>query len=211
MPIRLGADTLCWHLRLETGTVSMEEVLAEAAGAGAECVQVNLHHLRMRDLSGVEAVAAAGRELGLELLASGDFLGRGREGDEPAVGISRITDWLEHAQVLGSRVLRVVSGFYRADLAGQPEQIDAERRYVAAVLRGAAPEAEAAGVKLLLENHSDFTAAEYETIVEESRGGDGDGIGVFLDLINPVAALEDPAGVVERLAPSLALLRRLLA
>jgi sugar phosphate isomerase/epimerase len=201
MPIRLGADTLCWHLRLETGTVSMEEVLAEAAGAGAECVQVNLHHLRTRDLPGVEAVAAAGRELGLELLASGDFLGRAREGDEPGVGIGRITDWLERTQALGSRVLRVVSGFYRADLAGQPEQIDAERRYVGAVLREAAPAAEAAGVKLLLENHSDFTAAEYEAIVSEARDESANGVGVFLDLINPVAALENPAGVVERLAP----------
>src|SRR5918999_2603665 len=201
MPIRLGADTLCWHLRLETGAVSVEEVLAEAAEAGAECVQVNLHHLRTRDLRGVEAVATRGRELGLELIASGDFLGRGREGDEPAVGIGRIADWLERAQALGSRVLRVVSGFYRAELAGQPELIDAERSYVAAVLRGAAPAVQAAGVTLLLENHSDFTAAEYEAIVSEARGGDGNGVGVFLDLINPVAALENPTAVVERLPP----------
>jgi sugar phosphate isomerase/epimerase len=201
VPIRLGADTLCWHLRLETGAVSVEEVLEEAVEAGAECVQVNLHHLRARELTKLEAVAARAQELGLELLASGDFLGRGREGDEPAVGIRRISDWLERAQALGSRVLRVVSGFYRADLAAYPDQIDAERSYVAAVLGGAAPVAEAAGVKLLLENHSDFTAAEYEAIVGEARGSNGNGVGVFLDLINPVAALENPAAVVERLAP----------
>jgi sugar phosphate isomerase/epimerase len=201
MPIRLGADTLCWHLRLETGAVSVEEVLEEAVEAGAECVQVNLHHLRACELTELEAVAARAQELGLELLASGDFLGRGREGDEPAVGIGRISDWLERTRALGSRVLRVVSGFYRADLAAHPEQIEAERSYVTAVLRGAAPAAEAAGVKLLLENHSDFTAAEYEAIVAEARNENGNGIGVFLDLINPVAALENPAAVVERLTP----------
>ena len=56
--------------------------------------------------------------------------------------------------------------------------------------------AAAAGVRLLLENHSDFTAAEYVDIVE--RVGD---VGVFLDLINPVSSFEDPAPVIERLAP----------
>ena len=46
---------------------------------------------------------------------------------------------------------------------------------------------------LLLENHSDFTADEYGRIVDEV--GD-DRIGVFLDLINPVAALDDPFPVI---------------
>jgi sugar phosphate isomerase/epimerase len=60
------------------------------------------------------------------------------------------------------------------------------------------PAAAAAGILLLLENHSDFTAAEYESIVEDVGPG---AVGVFLDLINPVAALDDPLPVVERLAP----------
>jgi sugar phosphate isomerase/epimerase len=203
MAVRLGVDTLCWHLRLETGGISLEDVLEEAAGVGAECVQVNLHHLRTRDpeaLEALEALAVRAQELGLQLLASGDFLGRGREGDEPALGVGRIAAWLERARALGSPLLRVVSGFYRADLADRPELIDAERRYVAAVLREAVPAAQAAGVRLLLENHSDFTVSEYEAIVAATGNGDA-GAGVFLDLVNPVAALEDPAVVVERLAP----------
>jgi len=84
--IRLGADTLCWHLRLERGEIPMEEVLDEAAGLGAECVQVNLHHVRGRDLDALRALAERARVLGLVLLASGDFLGEARHGDEPAVG-----------------------------------------------------------------------------------------------------------------------------
>jgi sugar phosphate isomerase/epimerase len=202
MAVRLGADTLCWHLRLETGNITMEEVLEEAAGTGAACVQVNLHHLRARDLGALETLAAHGRKLGLELLASGDFLGRGRDGDDPSVGIARINGWLDRARALDSPLLRVVSGFYRADLADRPELIEAERAYVSAVLRGAAPAAHAAGVRLLLENHSDFTVSEYEAIVAETGATDGGArVGVFLDLINPVAALEDPATAVTRLAP----------
>jgi sugar phosphate isomerase/epimerase len=91
----------------------------------------------------------------------------------------------------------VVSGFYRAELMGRPELIEAERRYVVSVLRGALPAADAAGVALLLENHSDFTVHEYRSLVAEAGGSTG----VFLDLINPIAALDDPAPVVHALAP----------
>jgi sugar phosphate isomerase/epimerase len=198
MPIRLGVDTLCWHLRLETGKISPAGVFEEAAEVGAELVQVNLHHVRALELEELSALAERGRALGLSLLASGDFLGRGREGAEPSDGIGRIDVWLERARALGSPLLRVVSGFYRADLADRPELIEAERRYVCAVLRGAVPAAEGAGVLLLLENHSDFTVSEYTEIVAEIGS---ERVGVFLDLINPVAALENPVPVVERLAP----------
>ena len=197
MPISLGVDTLCWHLRLERGEIPMEEVLDEAAGLGAECVQVNLHHVRARDLDGLRALAERARGLSLRLLASGDFLGEARHGDEPAVGIGRVDAWLERAVALGSPILRVVSGFYRAELAGSPALIEAERRYVVTVLRASLPAAESAGVVLLLENHSDFTVAEYRSIVEEVGGS----AGVFLDLVNPVAALDDPVPVVRALAP----------
>ncbi len=198
MPIRLGVDTLCWHLRLESGAVTPEQVLDDAAKLGAECVQVNLHHLRSRDLAGVGALAERGRELGLTLLASGDFLGRGRDGDALSVGVGRIEAWLERAVALGSSTLRVASGFYRAELFDRPDLVEVERRYVSGVLGEAAPLASAAGVVLLLENHSDFTAAEYRSLLDEVGG---DSVGVFLDLVNPIAALDDPVPVVEALAP----------
>src|SRR5262245_2575970 len=150
--IRLGVDTLCWHLRLENGTVTLEDVLDHAAALEAEFVQVNLHHVRHRQVGDLDLLAARADELGLRLLASGDFLGQGRNGDPPALGIGRVQAWLERAVALGSPVLRVVSGFYRAELLGRPELIAAERQYVVSVLHGALPVADAAGVALLLEN-----------------------------------------------------------
>ena len=66
------------------------------------------------------------------------------------------------------------------------------------VLAESLSRAEAAGIRLLLENHSDFTVSEYRSIVEELGR---ERVGVFLDLINPIAALEDPLPVVEELAP----------
>lgn len=195
--IHLGVDTLCWHLRLEGGLVTVEDVLEQAAGLGSHFVQVNLHHVRDREVGELCTLAARADELGLRLLVSGDFLGQGRNGDSPAVGIGRVQAWLERTVALESPILRVVSGFYRADLMGRPELIEAERRYVVSVLQGALPSADAAGVALLLENHSDFTVDEYRSLVAEAGGSTG----VFLDLINPIAALEDPAPVVRALAP----------
>jgi len=195
--IHLGVDTLCWHLRLENRSVAVEVVLEQAAELGAEFVQVNLHHVREREIGDLRALAARGDSLGLRLLASGDFLGEGRHGDSPALGVGRVHGWLQRAVALGSPILRVVSGFYRADLMAKPELIEAERRYVVSVLQEALPAADAARVTLLLENHSDFTVDEYCSLVAEAGGSTG----VFLDLINPIAALDDPVPVVRALAP----------
>jgi sugar phosphate isomerase/epimerase len=198
MAIRLGVDTLCWHLRLEAAETTLEEVLEEAVELRAECVQVNLHHARDRDAEGLERLARMAGDRGLVLLASGDFLGEGRNGDAPDVGVGRVEAWLSRARALRSPILRVVSGFYRAELFGRPDLVELERSYVVEVLRRSAPLAREDGIVLLLENHSDFTAAEYGSIVDAVGRDD---LGVFLDLINPVAALDDPIPVIEALAP----------
>jgi 3-oxoisoapionate decarboxylase len=194
----LGADTLCWHLRLETGDITLERVLEEAASAGAQYLQLTLHHARERSVEDLSRLARRADELGLRILASGDFLGGARFGDEPGVAAERVSSWLECAEALGSPLLRVTSGFYRADLATRPEAIEAERRWVIDALRTSLPAVREAGVTLALENHADFTAAEYRSIVESVAD---DRVRVFLDVINPVAALEDPVPVVSALAP----------
>jgi sugar phosphate isomerase/epimerase len=196
--ISLGVDTLCWHLLLERGETTVEQVLEDASELGCACVQLNLHHVRARPVSQLAGVRERAEGLGLQLLASGDFLGQARNGDGLEVGTGRVEGWLERAEAIGSPFLRVASGFYRADLFGDPDAIELERRYVAGVLAASLPLAEAMGIRLLLENHSDFTVAEYRSIVDELGR---DRMGVFLDLINPIAALDDPVPVVEELAP----------
>ena len=196
--IALGVDTLCWHLLLEGGQTTVEGVFELAHDLACEVVQVNLHHVRSRPQADLPRLRERADGLGLRILASGDFLGQARRGDEPAAGVARVDRWLEQAVALGSPVLRVASGFYRAELMGSPELIERERRYVTAVLEESAPRASSAGVRLLLENHSDFTVAEYRSIVHELGA---EHVGVFLDLINPIAALDNPVPVVEELAP----------
>jgi sugar phosphate isomerase/epimerase len=196
--LALGADTLCWHLRIEQGDLSVEDVLVEAKQAGAEYVQLCLHHVRDRSTAELTALARRAGDLDLGLLASGDHLGGARYGEDPSVGADRARAWLERAVAIGSPILRVCSGFYRADLAGQPGAIEAERAWMVDALGGAVDDAAAADVVLAVENHSDFTAEEYVSMLLEL---DDDRVRVFLDLINPVSAFEDPEPVVRRLAP----------
>jgi len=192
----LGADTLCWHLRLEHRDLTLDECFAEAAEAGARFVQLSLHHARSYATAELPALARRAGDLGLELLASGDPLGGAHRGEAPAAATARVEDWLERAAALGSPILRVASGFYRADLAAVPGAIEAEREWTTEALGGALPAARAAGVVLAIENHSDFTVGEYRSILAAV-----DGLRVFLDLINPVSAFEDPEPVVRGLAP----------
>jgi sugar phosphate isomerase/epimerase len=196
--ISLGIDTLCWHMPLEAGLISVEDVLRDAASLGAPVLALNLHHTRERSVEAHGVLATMAGDLGLRVLAQGDFLGSPRLGDEPSVGVARIRGWLERASALGSPTLRLASGFYRAELAARPDLIEAERRYVTEVLVDARTDAEAVGVQLVMENHSDFLVTEYEEIVHEVGS---DQVGVFLDLINPIMTFDDPFRAIEVLAP----------
>ena len=198
MSVSLGVDSLCWHMRLAAGAISIEQVLEHAASLGAPFITLNLHHVRERSIAQLAELSRRARDLGLRLVAQGDFIGSPRRGDHVAAGVERVHAWVERAAVLESPSVRLVSGFYRAELAAQPQLIEAERRYVSEVLAQAAGRAQSAGVRLLLENHSDFTVDEYERIVADVGR---ERMGVFLDLINPVVTFDDPYRAIERLAP----------
>jgi sugar phosphate isomerase/epimerase len=185
-------------MRLACGAITLERVLEQAAAVGAPVVTLNLHHVRERSVSQLAELHGRARGLGLRLLAQGDFIGSPRRGDDVGVGVARVNQWIERAAALESPSLRLVSGFYRAELAANPELIEAERRYVGDVLARASENAGAVGVRLLLENHSDFTVEEYERIV---RDVGRDRMGVFLDLVNPIVTFDDPLRAIERLAP----------
>jgi sugar phosphate isomerase/epimerase len=198
MKIALGIDTLSYHCRIEAGEITIEEVFDEVADLGCAYVQLDLHHVRERSLDQLRQLRSFADQRGLRILTSGDFVGTPRHGDTPADGVARIEGWIAQAKAVGSAVVRVASGFYRAELAGDQEAIDAEQRYVIDTLQLATATLDTAGIIVLLENHSDFTPKEYAEIISEVGP---DHMGVFLDLINPVAVLADPLGMVEGLIP----------
>jgi sugar phosphate isomerase/epimerase len=196
--ILLGIDTLSYHCRLEGGEISLEQVLHEASELGADFVQLNAYHLRNRDHDELASLRRVAGDDHLGLTLSGDVVGRAADGDTPEAGADRVMAWIELANRLSSPFVRVSSGFYRNEVLGQPDRIREEQRYLVDALELVAERAEATGITVLLENHSDFTPDEYVEIIE--RVGVGR-VGVFLDIINPVSMLLDPVPVVRQLAP----------
>jgi sugar phosphate isomerase/epimerase len=196
--ILLGVDTLSYHCRLEGGEISLEQVLHEASELGADFVQLNAYHLRNRDRDGLADLRRLAGDDHLGLTLSGDVVGRAANGDSPGAGADRVMAWIELANRLSSPFVRVSSGFYRNEVLGQPDRIRAEQRYLVDALGLVADRAEATGITVLLENHSDFTPDEYVEIIESVGVGR---VGVFLDIINPVSMLLDPVPVVRQLAP----------
>src|SRR5262245_11569420 len=100
MKIALGVDSLCWHMRLVSGAITMERVLEDAASLGAPVVTLNLHHVRDRSLSQLGQLHGRAHSLGLRLLAQGDFIGSARFGDDISAGVTRIHEWVERAAAL---------------------------------------------------------------------------------------------------------------
>lgn len=197
MNIKIGVDTLCYHCRLAEREVDVSEVLRESAGLGADFVQINAVHVAGQDAAQHRELRELADSLGLGLTLSGDVIGRAADGDEAEDGAARVNAWLRIAEAIGSPFVRVSSGFYRAELWRFPERIRAEQEYVTAALR-LADERNHSGLRLLLENHSDFTPREYVEIIEAVGSPR---VGVFLDLINPISVLADPRETVARLAP----------
>ncbi|HEX5116923.1 MAG TPA: TIM barrel protein [Pseudonocardiaceae bacterium] len=195
MALKLGVDTLSYHCRLDAGEISVEEVFRDTAELGFEFVQINVVHVRDRSDTELAALRGLADELGLAVHVAGEQMGYAHKGETPADGLRRILEWAEYSTAVGSPYLRISSGFYRQELT-DPALIAAEQRYVIDTLRLAATELAGTGIRLLLENHSDFTVAEYSRIIEEVGP---DSVGVFLDVINPISTLADPLPVVTEL------------
>jgi sugar phosphate isomerase/epimerase len=194
----LGVDTLSYHCRLVTGAITLDAVLRECAELGYDFVQYNTVHLASYDDEGLAELKRTTDELGLGVTLAGSVLGRRYEGDTVDDAVARVDEWMSVAAKVGSDYVRVSSGFYRTEMGRDLGPIVAEQEYVTESLRAIVDRLGDRGIKILLENHSDFLPEEYLAIV---RGVDSPLFEVFLDLINPVAMLREPAPVVALLLP----------
>ncbi len=103
--------------------------------------------------------------------------------------IDRLTEYIDIAQRLNSRLLRFVidESNYEPDITT-----------VVSLLRNAVPRLEQTGITLGLENHDRLLAREFADIVE--RVGSAN-VGICLDSVNSMGAGEGLAEVVKTLAP----------
>ena len=169
MAVYLGVDTLCWHLRLEAGDLSLEGVLEEAAAIGCDCVQVNLHHAC--DARACRARGALGERAGARTPGArlGRLPWRRREtGDAPTSEPGACTAGSSGRPRSEARSSASSRASTAPSSSGRPDLIEARAALRDRRARPHRPPRRVAhGITLLLENHSDFTAAEYESIVDD--------------------------------------------
>lgn len=179
----LGLDSFSYYMHWRHGGQTIDQLLDRVGSLGLTALQININGPRHRALTGTTSahfrrVGARAREMGIALeVASG--------GTDP----SKLLLVLELARQLGAEVVRttVGQGYGEQDLAR-----------VADALGQVAPEYEAAGVDLAIENHEDLTAAQVVELIERIGSA---AVGAVYDSGNSIPFYQDPVEEARLLAP----------
>lgn len=183
MRLGIGSYTYTWAIGVAGSLpgipLTPEGLVRRAVELGVQVVQVcdnlPLHQLPEQSL---EALSELVNQLGVEIQA-------GMRGLDP----ERVRQYSRLAQRFGSSVLRLVID--TADFRPSPEE-------VVELLGEVTADLERSRVHLAIENHDRFTTREIAQIIE--RAG-SPWIGVCLDTVNSLGALEGPEVVIATLAP----------
>ncbi len=139
--------------------------------------------------------AAENHKLYLEYNFSMDVGGQG-------IGIQHdLAEAIATAQALGADIVKVSMDLIRprpvAASRFHPD-VMAQIKSVASRLRQMAPAAEAAGVKIAVENHCDTFSEEILWLLDQV---DSPLVGACIDTVNALMVMEDPMKAIENLAP----------
>lgn len=139
--------------------------------------------------------AAENHKLYLEYNFSMDVGGQG-------IGIQHdLAEAIATAQALGADIVKVSMDLIRprpvAASRFHPD-VMAQIKAVASRLRQMAPAAEAAGVKIAVENHCDTFSEEILWLLDQV---DSPLVGACIDTVNALMVMEDPMKAIENLAP----------
>ena len=125
----------------------------------------------------------------LKLKAQADNYGIALEVGTRGIKSENISNFLRIAQLLGSPILRVV-----IDSKGHEPSITE----IVDLLKPFEPKFKAADIKLAIENHDRLTCAEFNAIIDQVGS---DWVGICLDTVNSLGAIEAPNTVIPALAP----------
>ena len=117
----------------------------------------------------------------------------GLEGGKNAAAYDEMIGSFEHAKNIGADVMRVVGSSLMFRFEDHQEQIGRLTK----MFRKAVKVAEEYGIKMAVENHIDFTAAEIEQLLDSV---DSPYLGLNFDTGNFLRLLDDPVKGMERLA-----------
>ena len=117
----------------------------------------------------------------------------GLEGGRNPEAAREIERHLATTKAIGGDVMRIVG----SSLMFRDDPHDLQIEQIAAILKKTVKKAEAAGVRLAIENHIDFTSDEILEILERV---DSDFLGVNFDSGNCLRVFEDPVAAARKLA-----------
>jgi sugar phosphate isomerase/epimerase len=177
--------------------MSTLELLDEGVNMGLDGFHLDDGVLETLDPSYLKEVRAAARERGLylEYNFSMDMGGRG-------IGIQHdLAEAIATAENLGSDIVKVSMDLVRPrPLAGSRfhPQVKAQMQSFAARLKASAPTAEAAGIRVAVENHCDSFSEEILWLLDLV---DHPAVGACIDTVNALMVMEDPMQAIANLAP----------
>jgi len=173
------------------------ELFDQAIRWGLDGLHLDDGVLENLEKSYLEEVGAVAEEKGLylEYNFSMDLGGRG-------IGIQHdLAEAIATAQTLGADIVKVSMDLIRprpvAASRFHPD-VMAQLKSVASCLKQLAPSAEAAGVKIAVENHCDTFSEEILWLLDQV---DNPLVGACIDTVNALMVMEDPMEAIENLAP----------
>ena len=173
------------------------ELFDQAIRWGLDGLHLDDGVLENLEKSYLEEVGAVAEEKGLylEYNFSMDLGGRG-------IGIQHdLAEAIATAQTLGADIVKVSMDLIRprpvAASRFHPD-VMAQLKSVASCLKQLAPSAEAAGVKIAVENHCDTFSEEILWLLDQV---DNPRVGACIDTVNALMVMEDPMEAIENLAP----------
>jgi len=181
--MKLGLDSFSYYMHWRYGGQTIDQLLDRVQRMGLAALQININGPRHRALTGTTVehfrrVGDRAKEMGIVLeVASG--------GIDP----SKLLLVLELARQLGAEVVRTT-----VNETGS-EQVIAR---AATALRQVAPEYEAVGIALAIENHEDLTAVEVVDLIQRI---DSPAVGAVYDSGNSMPFYQDPVEEARLLLP----------
>jgi 3-oxoisoapionate decarboxylase len=184
MKLGIGSYAYAWSIGVPGYAASREPMTA--LGLVRRAAERGVHLVQIADNMPLDALSEAELDA---LIQEAQRLKVQIEVGTRGLQNAHLQRYLEIAQRCGSPILRVVVDTREHHPA--PEE-------VIALLRPWMRAFEAAGVTLAIENHDRF---KVRTLVEIIQNLESEYAGICLDTVNSFGALEDPARVIDTLAP----------
>lgn len=177
--------------------MSTFELFDETVRLGLDGLHLDDGVLETLDLSYLKEVNAAAREHGLylEYNFSMDMGGMG-------IGIQHdLAEAIATAAGLGADIVKVSMDLKRprpVSASRFHDEVMAQMKSFASQLKAAAPQADAAGIKIAVENHCDSFSEEILWLLDRVNSPV---VGACIDTVNAMMVMEDPMQAIANLAP----------